>query len=276
MSHNGKNYTDPDPDQPAQSYESSARERTDTDYYDTIRVDSFIDDDTDIEPGVLLYNSLYETTKHDEMQKQQQLEEEEDYSTVPLKDEAANTDIDSHQSTSATKRENVVSFRESVGYSSIYNYPVTALISPQQSIEATTDNTVSIRIVDTHSSTSGFCIEPIYVDDGVIMPKLENFSMTSNDAYNLGSTDCHSAESDTTSQRSTEGYSQSAANLLPVVHNDTSLIDDEVLDDNPLYQSYSDITGNDTSLIDNEVLSDNPLYQSYSDITGNLDKNLNH
>ncbi len=163
------------------------------------------------------------------MQKQQQLEEEEDYSTVPLKDKAANTDIDSHQSTSVTKRENVVSFRESVEYSSIYNYPAIALVSPQQSIEATTDNTtVSIRIVDTCSSSSGSCIEPIYVDDDVIMPKLEKFSMTSNDAYNLGSTDCHSAESDTTLQRSTEGYSQSAANQLPVVQNDTSLIDSDV------------------------------------------------
>ena len=219
-----------------QSYELPSRERTDTDNYDTIRqrIDSFTNSGDDNEPvDVLLYNSLYESTKREEAQQQNQQEEVEeegyyssvipDYSKATTRNNDGHTAIDNQlESVNTTDRDNVVSMIESDRYSSVYNYPI--VMTPSMIAE----NTVTIKLETAEPS-----------DDQ--KTELQIITMNDNDAYNLGSPDSQSISADT-------AVSQSRNSVQTAV----SLIDDEdALSDNPLYQSYSDMTGFTTQLWSN-------------------------
>ena len=104
-----------------------------------------------------------------------------------------------------------------------YNCP-TAIINPTRSTMTEENTTVTTRLES---------VEPS--DD-----QKEIITMNDNDAYNLvGSPDSQSISADT-------AVSQSRNSVQTAV----SLIDEEdALSDNPLYQSYSDITGSTTQLL---------------------------
>ena len=181
-----------------------------------------------------MYNSLYESTKLEEAQ-QQNHQEEGYYSSVPPDHSKANTrNNDGHtaidnqlESVNTTDRDNVVSMIESDRYSSVYNYPI--VMTPSMIAE----NTVTIRLESMES------VEPSGEENEII-------TMNDNDAYNLGSPDCRSISADT-------AVSQSRNSVQTAV----SLIDEEdVLSDNPLYQSYSDMTGFATQLLSKSIYDD--------------------
>ena len=171
----------------------------------------------------------YESTKCDKTQQHQQQNEHEVvvleegyYSSVtpPVYSKATTINNDSHtaignqvESVKTTDRDSMI---ESDRYCGVYNYPAAIM---------TEENTaITIRLES---------VEPS--DD-----QKEIITMNDNDAYNLvGSPDCRSISADT-------AVSQRRNSVQTAV----SLIDEEdVLSDNPLYQSYSDITGSTTQLL---------------------------